>query len=63
MLNSNNIIDVKNRVYRIKTIQEINKNRNINEFKLYYNDAIKFFNNSIRKNNEIKNILIHISVF
>ena len=62
MLNSDNIIDVKNRVYRIKTIQEINNNYDINEFKKYYNDAISFFNNSIKNNNnEIRNMLFHIS--
>ena len=62
MLNSDNINDVKNRVYRIKTIQEINNNCDINEFKKYYNNAIIFFNNSIINNNELKNILFHISV-
>ena len=61
MLNSNNIIDVKNRVYRIKTIQEINNNNDINEFKKYYNDAITYFNNSIKNNNEIRNMLFHVS--
>ena len=43
MLNSDNIIDVKNRVYRIKTIQEINSNYDINQFKKYYNEAICSF--------------------
>ena len=62
MLNSDNIIDVKNRVYRIKTIQEINHNCDINEFKKYYNNAIKYFNNTIKNNNEIRNMLFHISV-
>ena len=61
MLNSHNIIDVKNRVYRIKAIQEINTNNDINEFKKYYNDAITYFNNSIKNNNEIRNILFHVS--
>ena len=61
MLNNDNINDVKNRVYRIKTIQEINNNYDINEFKKYYNNAIKYFNNSIKINNEIRNILFHVS--
>ncbi len=61
MLNNDNINDVKNRVYRIKTIQEINSNYDINEFKKYYNNAIKYFNNSIKINNEIRNILFHVS--
>ena len=53
--------EIKNRVYRIKTIQEINNNYDINEFKKYYNNAIKYFNNSIKINNEIRNILFHVS--
>ena len=61
MINNDNIYDVKNRVYRIKTIQEINNNYDINEFKKYYNNAIKYFNNSIKINNEIRNILFHVS--
>ena len=76
-LNNDNINDVKNRVYIIKTIQEIillllelniynkrkmiNSNYDINEFKKNYKNAIKYFNNSTKINNEIRNILFHVS--
>ena len=39
----------------------INNNNDINEFKKYYNDAITYFNNSIKNNNEIRNMLFHVS--
>ena len=60
------LMDIKNRIYRLKTLIKINENLNI--YKNYYNyyktlnNIIKYCNSSILKDNLIRKNLIKISI-
>ena len=62
-------IEMKDRIYRLKTLIKIIKNSHINNSYLYYEDYYNYYmniymtyNNSILKLNEIRKMLINISL-
>ena len=64
-----NLLEIKNRIYRLKTLIKINENNNINNSDLYYymhyiyhKSIIKSCNSSIFKDKEIKKKIIDISI-
>ena len=64
-----NLIDIKNRIYRIKTLMRINEINNFNDSFMnnykyinIYKSIINICNTSILKDNEIKKKLIDISI-
>ena len=65
----NNLMEIKNRIYRLKTLIKINENNTKNNsYENYYNyyqyyiSTINSINSSILKDNEIKKSLINLSI-
>ena len=63
MLNKGNLVEIKNRIYRLKMLLKINNNKNNSYENYFYKDIIKVCNISVLTNYEIKKKLIDTSIY